>query len=269
MSTQGPDVAVLRNPVKETIAAGGVSFGINVRLSHSSEIARIAKATGHEFLYIDRQHAFFNPETIGHITQTALACGVAPMVRVRRWDDTDMSLYLDSGVLGLVIPDIETVEEAERVVEATRFPPLGKRSLSGQSPHFNYLGVPPGELVSAYEASTLIICMIESRRGLDNVEAIAAVPGVDGLYLGMNDMLVSMGKPGQFDDPEILGALDQIVGAARANSKFVGCGGVDDAERQVRALKTGVQFMTTHSDLALVLNGAAAAIAGVRQAWAQ
>jgi 2-keto-3-deoxy-L-rhamnonate aldolase RhmA len=256
----------MTNPVKETITRGGTSFGINVRLSHSSEIARIAKATGHEFLYIDAQHALFNPESVGHITQTALACGVAPMVRTRGADDPNLSLFLDAGILGLVIPNIETAEQAERVVNATRFAPVGKRSIGGMSPHFDYQSVSPAELVAAFDANTLVICMIESVEGLANLEEIGAVAGVDGLYLGMNDMLISMGKPGQFDDPEIVEALDRIIAVAKANGKFVGCGGVDDVPHQVQILRKGVQFMTTQSDLGLVLNGAAQAMQSIRAA---
>ena len=258
----------MTNPVKETIAAGGISFGLNVRLSHSSEIARVARATGHEFLYIDAQHALFNPESIGQITQTALAVGVAPMVRTRGADDPNLSLFLDAGVLGLVIPNIETAEQARRVVDATRFAPVGKRSIGGMSPHFNYQSVSPAELVKAFDSNTLVICMIESVEGLENLEAIGAVEGIDGLYLGMNDMLISMGKPGQFDDPQIVDALDRIIAVARANGKFIGCGGVDDVPHQVQILHKGVQFMTTQSDLGLVLSGAAAAIDSVRSAFA-
>ena len=254
----------LTNPVKQTIARGEVSFGLNVRLSHSSEIARIAKATGHEFLYIDAQHALFNPESVGQITQTALACDVAPMVRTRGADDPNLSLYLDAGVLGLVIPNIETAEQAKRVVDATRFAPLGKRSIGGMSAHFNYQSVSPAELVEAFDSNTLVLCMIESVVGLANLEEIGAVEGIDGLYLGMNDMLISMGKAGQFDDPEIGEALDRIIEVARKNGKFIGCGGVDDVPHQVQILQKGVQFMTTQSDLALVLNGAADAINSVR-----
>jgi staphyloferrin B biosynthesis citrate synthase len=256
----------LTNPVKETITRGGMSFGLNVRLSHSSEIARIAKATGHEFLYIDAQHALFNPESIGHITQTALACGVAPMVRTRGADDPNLSLFLDAGILGLVIPNIETAEQARRVVDATRFAPVGKRSIGGMSAHFNYESVSPAELVSAFDSNTLVICMIESVEGLANLDEIGAVEGVDGLYLGMNDMLISMGKAGQFDDPEIGEALDRIIAVAHANGKFTGCGGVDDVPHQVQILRKGVQFMTTQSDLGLVLNGAGQAMKDIRDA---
>src|SRR5882672_6839436 len=106
----------LVNPAKERMRAGGVALGLGVRLSRSADIARIAKASGHDFLFIDGQHSIFNLETIAHMAQTALAVGVAPIVRVRGVDDPDVSMLLDNGVTGIVYPDIATVAQAKRAV---------------------------------------------------------------------------------------------------------------------------------------------------------
>ena len=84
---------ILTNPSKERMRAGGVSLGMIVRLARSAEIARIAKTTGHDFIFIDGQHALFSVETVGHIAQTALAIGVAPLVRVRSCDDPSTSAH--------------------------------------------------------------------------------------------------------------------------------------------------------------------------------
>jgi 2-keto-3-deoxy-L-rhamnonate aldolase RhmA len=260
----GSSRMTLVNPVKQKIARGEVAFGISVRLTRSGEIARIARATGHDFLYIDLQHAMFNLETIGHITHAALGCGVAPIVRTRGASDPDLSLMLDAGVLGLVIPNVETVDDAQRVVDAAKFAPVGKRSISGASPHFDYQSVPTADLVEMLDKETLVILMIESVEGLKNIETIGAVPGIDGLYLGMGDMLISMGKAGQSDDPEIFEALHRLVAVARDNHLIAGCGGVDDVERQLRTIRGGVQFLTTQSDLSFVMKGASQAIASIR-----
>jgi 2-keto-3-deoxy-L-rhamnonate aldolase RhmA len=94
----------LVNPVKEKLKAGGVALGMTVRLGRSPDIARIARATGHDFLFIDGQHSIFNLETVGAIAHTALAIGIAPMVRVRGIDDPDVSVLLDNGVTASSIP---------------------------------------------------------------------------------------------------------------------------------------------------------------------
>ena len=109
-----------------------------VRLARSGDIARIAKTTGHDFLFVDAQHALFNVETIGHIAQTALGLGIAPLVRVRSCDDPDTQVLLDNGVTGIVFPDVNTAAQAKRAVDRAKFPPIGKRSVGGALSDFRF-----------------------------------------------------------------------------------------------------------------------------------
>ena len=96
--------------------------------------------------------------------------------------------------------------------------------------------MPTGELMARLNETTLVVCMIETVEGLANVEAIAAVPGIDVLHVGSNDLLADMGKPGQFDCPEIVAAQARVIKAAHANGIFAGCGGNRDVGRQAGAL---------------------------------
>jgi 2-keto-3-deoxy-L-rhamnonate aldolase RhmA len=255
----------LVNPAKERMKAGGVALGLSVRLARSGDVARIAKATGHDFLFIDGQHSIFNLETIAHIAQAALAIGVAPVVRVRGVDDPDVSMLLDNGVTGIVYPDISTVAQAKKAVARARFAPLGSRSVVGGYPHFDYRSLPLAEAVPQLEESCLVACMIETPEGLENVEAIAAVPGIDVLHLGTNDLLAAMGKPGKFDDPAIVAAQERLIKAARANGKFAGCGGNRDVERQVKAIRQGCQFVTTQTDIGFLSAAARQWVEGIRR----
>lgn len=256
------------NPVKQRLAAGEVVLGMTVRMGRSAEIARIAKSSGHDFLFIDVQHSIYNLETINHIAQTAMAIGVVPLVRVRGIDDPDVSLLLDNGVMGIIYPDVNTAEEARRAVEVCRFAPLGKRSVCGGYPHFDYRSVPLAQAVPQLDESCLLVCMIETVEGLSNVEAIAAVPGIDVLHVGSNDLLTNMGKPGQFDDPDIIAAQDRVIAAAKAHGKFAGCGGNRDVERQVKAVRRGAQFVTTQTDIGFLSAAASQWTGGVRKALA-
>ena len=256
---------MLTNPVKDRMAAGGVALGLNVRLARSPDIARIAKASGHDFLFIDTQHSIFDLETIAHIAHTALAIGVAPLVRVRGIDDPDVSLLLDNGVTGIVYPDIGTAEQARRAVGVCRFPPLGKRSVAGGYPHFDYRAGALADTVRALDESALVVAMIETVEGLENVDAIAAVDGVDVIHLGSNDLLAAMGKAGQFDDPAIVAAQERVTDAARRHGKFAGCGGNRDVARQVEAIRRGAQFVTTQTDIGFLMAAANAWTTGVRE----
>ena len=261
-----PDTARLTNPVKETLKAGGVSLGMTVRLGRSPDIARVAKASGHEFIFIDTQHSIYDLETIAAIAHTALAIGVAPLVRVRGIADPDVSLLLDNGVTGIIYPDVANAEEARQAVAICKFAPIGRRSVVGGYPHFDYRTVALTESVPQLNDACLLVCMIETTEGLDNVEEIAAVEGVDVLHVGSNDLLVNMGKPGKFDDPAIIAAQDRVIKAAKARGKFAGIGGNRDVARQAAAIRRGAQFVTTQTDIALLTAAAQAWTQGVRRA---
>ena len=256
----------LTNPVKIRLAAGEPALGLSVRLSRSGEIARIAKATGHDFLFIDVQHAIFNVETIAHICDVALAVGVAPLVRVRGIDDPDVSMLLDNGATGIVFPDINTAAQARRAVELCKFPPIGRRSVGANFPQFDLRTVPLTEAVPQLNASTLVVCMIETVEGVNNVEEIAKVAGLDVIHVGSNDLLVNMGKPGKFDDPELAAAQDRVIAAAKANGKYAGMGGNRDVGKQAEAIRRGAQFITTQSDIGFLSAAAQQWTNGIRAA---
>jgi 2-keto-3-deoxy-L-rhamnonate aldolase RhmA len=258
------EAGALTNPALEKMRRGEAALGLSVRIARSGDIARIARASGHDFLFIDTQHAIFNLETIAHIANTALAIGIAPMVRVRGLDDPDVPLLLDSGVTGIIFPDIATAAQARRAVERCKFPPIGKRSVGANFPQFDGRGVPLKEAVPALNGSTVAAVMIETVEGLENAEEIAKVDGLDVIHVGTNDLLVDMGKPGRFDDPAIEAALDRVIKVASAHGKFPGCGGIRDVDRQRDIIRRGARFLTTQSDVGFLHAAARQWIDGVK-----
>lgn len=259
-------MAANENPVKAKMAAGGVALGMNVRVARSGDVARIAKSSGHDFLFIDMQHALYSVETVGHIANTALGCGIAPLVRVRSCDDANTALLLDNGVTGIVFPDVNTADDARRGVDRAKFPPIGRRSAGGAFPNFDYEPIPVGEATARINDLTLVACMIETREGLDNVEAIAAVDGVDVVHVGSNDLLLDMGMPGQFGSPEHVAAIDRVLAACAAHGKVAGLGGERDLARQVDFIRKGVKFVTTQTDLRFLQLAATNHTAALREA---
>lgn len=257
-----PDTAdPQRTSLKARLRAGRPVLGLGVRMSRSADIAHIARGSGHDFLFIDTQHAVFGLETILHIAHAADALGVAPVVRARSLDDPDVPRLLDNGVAGIVFPDIATADQARRAVDIVRFPPLGRRSVAGGYARFDYRPLPLPEATRRLDEETLLAVMVETPEGLENVEAIAAVPGIDVVHLGTNDLLAAMGRPGQFDHPDAVAAQDRVIAAAKARGIAAGCGGNRDVPRQADAIRRGAQFLTTQTDVAL-LNAAATAWAG-------
>jgi 2-keto-3-deoxy-L-rhamnonate aldolase RhmA len=261
-----PADAAPANPVKRRLAAGEPALGLGVRLSRSPDIARIARASGHDFLFVDAQHSLFDLETIGHMAQTALSLGVAPLVRVRAIDDPDVPVLLDNGVSGIVFPDVASAAEARRAVERCKFPPVGRRSVAGGYPQFDWRAVPVVEAVAALNEQTLVVCMIETREGLEAIESVAGVEGVDVVHVGANDLLADMGKPGRFDDPEVAAAIDCAIAAAAAHGKHAGVGGNRDPARQAEMIRRGARFLTTQTDIGFLSDAATLWVAAVRGA---
>ncbi|WP_232312110.1 HpcH/HpaI aldolase family protein [Achromobacter spanius] len=237
---------------------------MNVRLSRSPDIARIAKTSGHDFIFIDTQHSIFNLEFISNIAQVALQCDIAAVVRVKSINDPDVSLLLDCGVTGIVYPDINNSSEAQRAVEICRFAPLGKRSVSGGYPHFNFRPLSSPQTIAELQDVCLLVCMIETREGLDNIEKICAVPGIDVIHFGTYDFAASIGKAGQLDDAEVIAAQSKVMEVAHKHGKYSGCAGGRNIQRQIENIQNGAQFLITQTDFGFLMSAAHEWTDGVR-----
>jgi len=257
------------HPLKELFKANKVALGMLVRLARSGDIARLAKTTGHDFVFVDGQHSLYDVQTIGHIAQTALGIGISPLVRVKSCDDPDTQVLLDNGCTGIVFPDVNTAAEAKRAVDRARFPPRGRRSVAGTYPMFDFRPMSMAETVATIDANTLVVCMIETPEGLENVDAIAAVEGVDVVHVGSNDLLTAMGKPGAFGSPEHIAALDRVTSAAKKHGKVAGVGGDRNVARQMDFIRKGARFLTTNSDIAFLTAEANRVTGELRKALAQ
>jgi 2-keto-3-deoxy-L-rhamnonate aldolase RhmA len=132
--------------LKEKLAAGELVLCMNLRLARSVDIAMVAKAGGYDALYVDMQHAPYSIETTATICAAALGSGITPLVRVPNHDAQWMSRVLDGGAQGVILPDVNTSAQAEAIVSACRFPPLGKRSVIGLGPALGYRSLPLSEL---------------------------------------------------------------------------------------------------------------------------
>jgi 2-keto-3-deoxy-L-rhamnonate aldolase RhmA len=254
----------ITNPAKRRLEAGELALGLIVRLARSGDIARVAKSSGLDFLFIDTQHGLFALETIGHIAQTALGCGITALVRVRSCRDPNISVLLDGGATGIVFPDVNTAADARAGVNACKFAPIGRRSATSGYPLLDFRPVPQVEAVALMNRNTLVVCMIETVEGLDNVEEIAAVDGVDVVFIGLTDLTTSMGKPGALGDPEVMAAVARVAAACKTHGKFFGVGGDTNLDRQKTYIELGSQFIPTQSDAAFIMAGATGAAASLR-----
>ena len=217
------------NPVKQTLASGGRAFGAMVFEFFSPGLPQICKYAGAEYVLYDMEHSGLDFETLK--TQFALCRGLdlVPMVRVPRGEYQFIARALDIGAMGIMVPMVGSKEEAEHIVSCTRYPPLGRRGAAFGFAHDDYQGGDVAAKMAALHERTMVIPQIETVEGLAAAEAIAAVPGVDALWLGHFDLTNFMGLPGQFQHPDYLAGVKRIVAACEAHGKTAAFLATDNA----------------------------------------
>lgn len=258
---------ILPNPnrMKDKMRSGGLALGMIVRLMRNVEIAAIAQSCGFDCLYIDLEHSSLSLETVSQISVTATALGITPIVRVPGMDAAMIARTLESGAQGVIIPHLETALQAELVVQAAKFPPLGNRSLLGPNPHTLFRVGPAAETMQRMNDAVLVVAMIESVAAVENADAIASVAGLDMLLIGTNDLCNSLGAPGQYDHPGVLKAYKSVAAACRKHGKYLGVGGLNsrpDIARQMIAL--GASYVSAGSDTGFLMHAGSAAAATYR-----
>jgi 2-keto-3-deoxy-L-rhamnonate aldolase RhmA len=242
------------NPVKQSLRDGGTAAGAMVFELFAPGLPQICKNAGADFLLYDMEHTGLGFETLK--TQLALCRGldVVPMARVPRGEYHFIARALDIGALGVMIPMVGTRAEAEHIVSCTRYPPQGRRGAAFGFAHDDYEGGDVAAKMAALHERTLVIAQIETAEGLGNVEAIAAVPGIDALWIGQFDLTNFLGIPGEFQHPAFLAAVDRVVHACATHDKAPALLAMDDDWARDYAAK-GFRLMAYGIDQ-LLLQGA-------------
>ena len=246
----------LTNPAKERLEKGELAIGMGVRGLRGVEVARLMKSAGFDWLFIDLEHGSTSVETAGQISVAALDAGIAPLVRVPAGELALGARCLDGGALGVVIPHVDTPEQARAMADAFRFPPLGHRSIGGAYPHFGFASRPVNEVVRDLDNATLVIAMIETPRAVENADQIAAVPGLDVLLIGTNDLCLEMGIPGQLDHERVKAAFYTVLSACKKHGKTPALGGIYGKDLLTRYLGLGFRMVLAGNDISLLHSAA-------------
>jgi 2-keto-3-deoxy-L-rhamnonate aldolase RhmA len=212
----------LKNYLKEKARQGKTIAGILTGLGHS-DVSELLSRVGYDFLYLDDEHGPMHYETLQRMMQAMNGTDCTPIVRVQENNATDIKRLLDIGAHGIVVPMVNSREDAERAVMACRYPPQGIR---GYGPR-RYSFIDPNYLKTAND-EIMVIAIIETGKAIDNVEDILAVDGIDAGLVGHFDLSFDMGlpippvlPPGQ-DNPRLAKALEKVIQASRKTGKPVG-----------------------------------------------
>jgi 2-keto-3-deoxy-L-rhamnonate aldolase RhmA len=213
--------------LKTKLRDKGYAFGPMVFEFFSPGVPAIIAATGADFALFDMEHTGLNFETFKFLVAGCRGLGVAPLVRVPAGEYNLVARALDTGAHGVMVPMVETREQAERLASYAHYPPHGRRGAAFGMAHDDYLEGGPVSKMAAARDRTIVIAQIETVMGLENVEAIAATPGIDVIWLGHFDLTNFLGIPGEFRNPAYLAAVRRIVAAAKTNRKPAGFMAID------------------------------------------
>jgi 2-dehydro-3-deoxyglucarate aldolase/4-hydroxy-2-oxoheptanedioate aldolase len=254
------------NAVKKSLAVGGRAFGAMIFEFFTPGIPRLLKNAGAEYAMYCMEHTGASYETLKPQFALCRALGVVPLVRVPGTEYDFITRALDCGALGVMVPLVDTAEQAKFIVSCTRYPPAGgRRGAAFGFAHDDFEGGDVVQKMGMIHERTLVIAMIETQAGLENVDAIAAVPGVDVLWLGHFDMSNFLGIPGQFSHPTFQDAIKRIVGAANKHGKSAGYMAAS-AELGREYLGHGFRMIATGTDQGMLLEATRAMLDGMRQA---
>ena len=208
------------NPVKRTLADGGTAFGLMMFELGTVGSPRLADSAGADFVIWDMEHTGWTNETVRQVMAAARLCRTWPLVRVPRAEYHLIATALDAGAMGVMVPMVETREQAQLIVDSTKYPPIGKRGLGAVYPDMTEDGV--AGWVEASNRETLVWPLIETVTGVENAEAIFATPGIDGVWFGFHDLACSLGAPGRFDTPEFAAAVSHLLDVSKQTGKPLG-----------------------------------------------
>ncbi len=249
------------NILKKAFADGRPALGLWQALA-TPYTAEICAHAGFDWLMFDGEHAPNTLQTLLGQLQAVAPFSLEPVARPPIGDPVLIKQYLDIGFRSLLIPMVDSADQAQRLVAATRFPPAGIRGVASATSRASGFGSRPDYLARTHEDICLIV-QIESRAALENIEAIAAVPGVDALFIGPADLAGSLGYLGRSGDPVVQDAIAKALGRIRAANKPAGIFAVDVADARAR-IDAGAAFVSIGTDIGLLSNGARALLNACR-----
>ncbi len=237
------------NELKRKIERGETVLGPFMNCCDPSFI-EIVGLSGFDFAIVDMEHGPLSVETAADLCRAGQRAGLDPIVRVRKNDAPQIQRALDIGSAGVQVPQIETRGQAEAVVRAAKYAPLGMRGISLYTRAGDYTVNGLAGITDQLNEEQLVIIHIEGVRGLENLDDIVTVPHIDIIFLGPYDLSQSFGIPGQVNDPRVVNGMKDAVVKIRAAGKAAGtfAGDTDTAKRWI---DLGVQYMSLGVDVGM------------------
>lgn len=213
----------MANDLKARLKKGEHVVGTIMNFIENPEIAKVFKVCGFDYFMIDCEHAGYDYSAVARILSLAREVGICAIVRVPEPKREVVLKYMEMGAGGIMLPNVETIEEAEKLVEYAKYAPMGNRGVSLARPATGFEKIDnPVAYMNKVNEETLLLIQIESIHAVKNVDKLLAVDGIDAAFIGPNDLTQSMGIIGQFEHPDYIAAVERVAQVAKELHKFSG-----------------------------------------------
>jgi len=245
--------------IKKRLQNGELVLGTIISEVRNPNIAYMLAQCGFEFFIIDNEHGSYNPETIANMIAAARGAGISVIVRIPDITRENILKPLDSGAAGLLVPMVNSAEEAKEIIRHAKYPNMGNRGAALRRPHNLYAKVNASDYLKQANENTFIAVQAETTKALENIDEIAAVEGVDCIFVGPFDLSISLGIPGQINHPVEVKAIEKIAAACKKHNKI---GGIlmFDQELLSKWIKQDFRFAVYSSDITLLADAASNAV---------
>ncbi len=243
---------ILENPLKKMLREGKPVIGSTITVASAETAAQVA-SLGFDFLWIEMEHSPITLESLRYIILATRGLKAVPITRVPVNELWTAKRVLDAGSLGVIFPFCSTPELARQAVAACKYPPHGRR---GSGPGLAAFRWPAPEGYHTFaDNNVMVVIIVEEEKAVEQIDAIAATPGVDVIFVGTSDLSFSMGYRGQQNHPRVQDALKKVVAAGKANGKILGLP-VKDSDQVKKYVDQGFLWFQTATELGLMAKGA-------------
>ncbi len=245
---------IRENRLKRKLTQGQPAFGV-ISTSADPQLAELFGLAGFDYYMLDAEHGLLPPEQVTSVIRACELTGLTPLIRIGSKDPKLILQYLDSGMMGVMMPDLQNAAEARWLIDAVKYPPSGRRGVgvSRASAYMAYSSEAPRYLEFA-NAETMVIPQFEHPALLPELEAMLALPGVDALVIGPRDLSLNMGFPDGPNHPEVQAVIDQVFALCKKTGVPAGITAADFPAAQ-SMLARGAQMILGIAQM-LILNGA-------------
>lgn len=241
------------NQVKRALKNGEVVIGTMVSEVRGPGVMTMLATAGFDFVFIDMEHSTYNMETVGDMITAAKGTRLHTLIRTPGLSRLALQHPLDAGADGLLVPQVEGVDEVKQIVAWMKYFPEGERGMALRRGHSDFAKHPAAEYMKHANAETLVVIQIESVAAIEDIDNMVAVPGVDAAFIGPADLSQSYGIPGKNDDPRIIDGLMKFIDACNRHGVAPGIH-LYDMESAKRWIDKGMRLIAYGNDISMIVD---------------